>query len=70
MNNVARRVISNFIWLLLSDVFSGGTIFLGNLYIARVVKAVEFGIFSFALAVSEYMWIAADLGITLYKRGG
>lgn len=66
MNNVARRVTSNFIWLLLSDVFSGGAIFLGNLYIARVLKTAEFGIFSFALAVSNYMWIAVDLGITLY----
>lgn len=66
MNNIARRVTSNFIWLLLSDIFSGCTIFLGNLYIARALKAAEFGIFSFALAISEYMWIAADLGITLY----
>ncbi len=66
MSNIYRRVTSKFIWLFVSDILSKGAIFLGTLYIARVLETAEFGVFSFALAVSNYMWIAVDLGVTQY----
>ncbi len=66
MDNINRRVTSNFVWLLTSDIFYKGAIFFGTLYIARIQQTAEFGIFSFALAVSNYMWIATDLGVSVY----
>ena len=66
MHNIARRVTSNFTWLLVSDFLSKGAMFLGTLYIARVLEAAEFGLFSFALVVSNYMWVATDLGVSPY----
>jgi len=66
MDNITRRVTSNFTWLLISDFLSKGAMFLGTLYIARVLEAAEFGLFSFALVVSNYMWVATDLGVSQY----
>ena len=66
MDNVARRVTSNFTWLLTRDVLFRSMFFFGTLYIARVLETAEFGLFSFAMAVSNSMWIAVDLGVTLY----
>lgn len=66
MDNVARRVTSNFTWLITSDILFKGALFLGTLHIARVLGTAEFGLFSFALAVTNSIWIAVDLGVNQY----
>ena len=52
MDNVARRVSSNFFWLFTRDIIFRSAVFFGTLYIARVLGTAEFGLFSFAMAVS------------------
>jgi O-antigen/teichoic acid export membrane protein len=66
MDNINRRVTSNFFWLLTSDILFKGALFLGTIYIARVLGTVEFGLFSFALAVTNSIWGVADLGVNQY----
>ena len=66
MDNVARRVSSNFFWLFTRDIIFRSAVFFGTLYIARVLGTAEFGLFSFAMAVSYSISIVVDLGVSLY----
>ena len=66
MKSLELRAGTNVFWLFLSDILLRGTIFIGTLYLARILGTMEFGIFSFALAVANYLWLAVDLGIARY----
>jgi len=60
------RVTTNFFWLFVSEAISKGLTFIGTLYLARVLGAEGFGLFSLSLSVAIYLWIIADLGVSLY----
>lgn len=60
------RIKSNFIWLLLNQVSSQAVSFFGTLYLARVLGASSFGIYSFALALGQYLIMIGDFGISTY----
>jgi len=66
MKSLELRAGTNVFWLFLSDILLRGSIFIGTLYLARVLGTKEFGIFSFALAIANYLWLAVDLGIARY----
>jgi len=60
------RLTSNFFWLFLSEVFSKGLIFIGTIYLARVLGAASFGLYSLSLSIAICVWFIADLGVSLY----
>ena len=66
MKSLELRAGANTFWLFLSDLLLRGSIFLGTLYLARVLGTKEFGIFSFALVLANYLWLMVDLGIANY----
>jgi O-antigen/teichoic acid export membrane protein len=63
---VSTRLISNFSWLLVSEIIFKGLIFLTTVYLARVLGAASFGLYSLSLAIAAYIWLVADLGVSLY----
>ena len=63
---IIKRAFNNFIWLFVSEVSSKGLIFLGTIYLARVLGKAGFGLYSLALAVGVYFWIVVDMGIIGY----
>lgn len=63
---VVKRAFSNIFWLSLSEVSSKGLIFLGTVYLARVLGKAGFGLFSLSLAVGVYLWTVVDMGVTGY----
>lgn len=66
MKSIELRAGTNVFWLFISDLLLRGSIFVGTLYLARVLGIGEFGIFSFALALANYLWLTVDLGIARY----
>ncbi len=63
---LGARLISNFYWLFVSEIIFKGLIFLVTLYLARVLKATSFGLYSLSLAIATHIWFVADLGVSLY----
>ncbi|OGW42649.1 MAG: hypothetical protein A2132_01730 [Nitrospirae bacterium RBG_16_43_11] len=66
MSSILRRTFNNIFWLFIGEVCAKGVVFLTTLYLARVLGIDGFGKFSLALAMSTYMWIFVDMGITGY----
>lgn len=66
IESFSLRISSNFFWLFVSEVVSKGLIFIGTLYLARVLGPGGFGLYSLSLSVAIYLWFVADLGISLY----
>ena len=64
--SIARRAVNNVFWLFLSEVCARVTMFVGTVYLARVLGAAGFGVYSLALAVAMYMWVVVDAGVTGY----
>lgn len=63
---IIKRAFNNFFWLSVSEVSSKGLIFLGTIYLARVLGKAGFGLYSLALAVGLYFWTIVDMGISGY----
>ena len=63
---ITRRVASNFGWILLSESIGKGTFFISNIYLARVLGVSNYGLFTLALSITFYFWLAVDLGTSMY----
>jgi O-antigen/teichoic acid export membrane protein len=63
---VVKRAFNNFFWLFWGEVISKGLMFLGTVYLARVLGKAGFGLYSLALAVGFYFWTIVDMGISAY----
>jgi PST family polysaccharide transporter len=63
---IIKRAFNNIFWLFLSEACSRGLIFLGTIYLARVLGKAGFGLYSLALAVGVYFWIVVDMGVMVY----
>jgi O-antigen/teichoic acid export membrane protein len=64
--SIANRAFKNICWLFLSEVSSKGLIFLGTMYLARVLGKAGFGLFSLSLAIGVYLWTVVDMGVVGY----
>lgn len=64
--SITKRVFNNIFWLVLSEVSSRTLIFLGTIYLARIVGKAGFGLYSLSLAVGVCFWMVADMGVTGY----
>lgn len=64
--SVVRRGFNNIFWISVSEISSKGLIFLGTIYLARILGKAGFGLFSLALTVGGYLWVIADIGVTGY----
>jgi O-antigen/teichoic acid export membrane protein len=63
---IIKRAFNNFFWLFVSEAISKGSIFLGTVYLARVLGKAGFGLYSLALAVGVYFWTVVDMGVIGY----
>ena len=61
-----RRIASNFVWASASELIGKGTFVAVNIYIARVLGAGSFGLYSLAQAVTSSLWLVVDLGVNVY----
>lgn len=64
--SVTKRAFNNIFWIALTQISSKGLVFLGTVYLARVLGKAGFGLFSLSLTVGVYFWAVADMGITGY----
>jgi O-antigen/teichoic acid export membrane protein len=64
--SITNRVFSNIFYLTLSEASSRIIIFIGTVYLARVLGKAGFGSFSLSLAVATYFWMVADMGVERY----
>ena len=64
--NTLQRAGKNIFWLTISEGLARGTIFLASLYLARVLGASGFGLFSLAVLVGFNLWCIADMGVSAY----
>ncbi len=60
------RLLSNFSWSLVSEGIGKGIFFIANIYLARVLGVKNYGLFTFAMSLTYYFWLAVDLGTNLY----
>lgn len=60
------RIISNLSWSVVSEAVAKGIAFFTNIYLARTLGVSNFGIFTFAQTITFYIWLAVDLGISMY----
>lgn len=66
LNGTAARVSSNILWSVVSEVVGKGLLFLATIWLARTLKAENFGIFNFGLTLIMYFWLVEDLGTNMY----
>lgn len=64
--NIARRMFSNFSWTFVSEGLGKGVFFISNIYLARVLGVDSFGLFTLAMTITYYFWLAVDLGTNMY----
>lgn len=64
--SITKRVFNNIFWLVLSEISSRTLIFLGTIYLARILGKAGFGLYSLSLAVGVCVWMVADMGVTGY----
>ena len=64
--SIVKRGFNNILWISISEISSKGLIFLGTIYLARILGKAGFGLFSLALTVGVYLWAIADVGVTGY----
>ena len=64
--SIAQRVASNFGWLIVSQAVGKGIFFITNIYLARTLGVENFGLFTLAQAITFYLWLAVDLGTSMY----
>ncbi|MCP4351174.1 MAG: flippase [Desulfobacterales bacterium] len=65
-NNIAHRFGSNFFYLAVSEVAAKGLFFATNIYIARVLKVENFGLFTLAQTITFYLLLGVGLGTNMY----
>jgi len=51
---------------MVSEGIGKGIFFLANIYLARVLGVKNYGLFTFAMSLTYYFWLAVDLGTNLY----
>ncbi|MBN3033566.1 MAG: oligosaccharide flippase family protein [Candidatus Saganbacteria bacterium] len=64
--STTKRIAKNFIWLLGGNIASGGLLFLIYVFLARVLGVWAFGLLSFAQAVTSYLVLLVDSGLSLF----
>lgn len=64
--SIVNRGFNNIFWISVSEISSKGLIFLGTIYLARILGKAGFGLFSLALTIGVYLWTIADLGVAGY----
>ena len=64
--SIAQRVASNFGWLIVSQAVGKGIFFITNIYLARTLGVENFGLFTLAQTITFYLWLAVDLGTSMY----
>jgi PST family polysaccharide transporter len=64
--SMARRVVSNFSWLVVSEAIGKGIFFLTNIYLARTLGVESFGLFTLGQTIIFHLWLAVDLGTGMY----
>jgi O-antigen/teichoic acid export membrane protein len=63
---IAGRVVSNLGWSVVSEAVGKGVFFATNIYLARVLGVEGFGLFTLAMTLTYYFWLAVDLGTNMY----
>lgn len=63
---IAKRAFNNIFWLFVGEAISKGLIFLGTIYLARVLGKAGFGLFSLSLATGVYLWTVVEMGVVGY----
>jgi O-antigen/teichoic acid export membrane protein len=64
--SLTKRVFNNIFWLTFSEIVSKLLIFLGILYLARVLGKAGFGLFSLSMATAMYFLTVTDVGLPTY----
>ncbi len=64
--SIAQRVASNFGWSVVSEGIGKGVSFITNIYLARTLGVENFGLFTLAQTITFYLWLAVDLGTSMY----
>lgn len=63
---VISRIKSNFLWTALNELAGKGIFFFTNIYLARTLGVESYGLFTIALVVTSYFWLAVDMGLNMY----
>jgi O-antigen/teichoic acid export membrane protein len=58
--------MANFRWSFINVVIGSAASFIANIYLARKLGISNFGLFTFAQTIVFYVWIAVELGTTMY----
>jgi len=64
--SIAKRATNNIFWLFISEICAKVAMFLGTLYLARVLGVEGFGLYSLAIAVAMYLWTVVAMGVVGY----
>jgi O-antigen/teichoic acid export membrane protein len=64
--STTKRALNNVFWLVFSEVSSRFLLFLGTIYLTRVIGKAGFGLYSLSLAVGACLWVIADMGVVGY----
>lgn len=64
--SLLKRTGSNLLWISLSDVFTKGAVIFVTIYLARILGAENFGLFSLGVAIASTVWPIVDLGTSGY----
>jgi O-antigen/teichoic acid export membrane protein len=66
MDQINNRLLKNTAWNFFHEAVNKGSLFLANLYLARILGPESFGILVLSQVVTMYVWIAVDLGTSIY----
>lgn len=64
--SIFGRVVANFGWSVVSEILGKTVFFVTNMYLARKLQVDSFGVFTVAQSVTYLLWLAIDLGISVY----
>ncbi|MEM3769484.1 MAG: flippase [Nitrososphaerales archaeon] len=65
-SSITKRVISNFLWSVISEAIAKGIFFFTSIYLARTLGVSNFGVFTLAQVMTFYISFAGDIGISMY----
>ena len=63
---LVARVAGNFAWGMIAELSGKGALFLVTVYLAGVLGAERFGVFSFLQTIFVFLWMGVDLGLNMY----
>jgi len=66
MSSLIKRTFNNILWLIVSEIFAKGLLFISTLYLARTLGTTGFGRYSLAVTFGLYLWAVVDMGVTAY----